>query len=83
MAFTVLNLVGSQAIITHKCYSSHRTVGTQTRDSSVGTATCYGLDGRGLIPGRGKRFPENTKCIGRLSDYQLFKTIMIIDVSNC
>jgi hypothetical protein len=26
------------------------------RDSSVGTAMGYGLDGRGSIPGRGKRF---------------------------
>jgi hypothetical protein len=25
-------------------------------DSSVGTVTSYGLDGRGLIPGRGKDF---------------------------
>jgi hypothetical protein len=27
-----------------------------SRDSSVGIATGYGLDGRGSIPGKGKKF---------------------------
>jgi hypothetical protein len=29
---------------------------TVNRESSVGIATSYGLDGRGSIPGRGKKF---------------------------
>jgi hypothetical protein len=35
-------------------------------ESSVGIATGYGLDGRGLIPGRGKRFfsiPQRSDCL--------------------
>jgi hypothetical protein len=40
---------------------------TGSRDSSVGIATSYGLDGRGSIPGTGKRFfsmPPFQTCFG-------------------
>jgi hypothetical protein len=39
----------------------------RSRDSPVGTATGYGLDGRGLIRGRGKDFllsRESTPTLG-------------------
>jgi hypothetical protein len=35
---------------------------SMNRDSSVGTATGYGLDGRGSIPGRGWEFCSSTPC---------------------
>jgi hypothetical protein len=36
------------------------------RDSSIIVATGYGLDGQGLIPGRGKRFLCTPQCSDRL-----------------
>jgi hypothetical protein len=39
--------------------------GTTSRDSSVPTATSYGLDGPGLIPGR-TRFFSSSQCPKRL-----------------
>jgi hypothetical protein len=37
-----------------------------SQDSSVGIATCYRLDGRFSIPGRGKRFFSTARRSGRL-----------------
>jgi hypothetical protein len=42
----------------------------RSRDSSVGTATGYGLDGRGSIPGRGKIFLLSTVSIPVLRSNQ-------------
>jgi hypothetical protein len=39
---------------------------TWNRDSSVGIAMGYGLDGRGLIPGKGKRFFSTPQLLNRL-----------------
>jgi hypothetical protein len=35
-------------------------------DSSVGIGTGYGVDGRGSIPGKGKRFVSSPQCPDRL-----------------
>jgi hypothetical protein len=32
-----------------------------SRDIPVGTASCYGLDGRGSNPGRGRGFPYSSR----------------------
>jgi hypothetical protein len=37
-------------------YFSFVMVLSNSRNSSIGTATGYGLDGRGSIPGRGKKY---------------------------
>jgi hypothetical protein len=39
----------------HFCIRLFLLLSLRNRDSSVGIATDYGLDGRGLIPDRGKR----------------------------
>jgi hypothetical protein len=47
----------------HVFYFSENVTGC-SRVNSVGMATDYGLDGRGLIPGRGKRFFSSPQCPG-------------------
>jgi hypothetical protein len=42
------------------------TLWKRCQDSSVGIVTGYGLDGRILIPGRGKRFLSTPQCPDRL-----------------
>jgi hypothetical protein len=37
-----------------------------SRDSSVGMVTGYGVDGRGSIPGSGKRYFSSAACLDRL-----------------
>jgi hypothetical protein len=39
---------------------------TWSRDSSGGKAAVYGLNGRGLFPGRGKTLFSSPQCPGRL-----------------
>jgi hypothetical protein len=62
-----LNLKASNIeLISNLCHGNSGSLCLESRDSSVGTAIEYRLDGRGLIPGRGKRFLSSPQRSDRL-----------------